>query len=122
MATAKRLLIVDDEVSFATFVSRVAQGLGYETRASTDAASFREEYDRFDPTVIVLDIVMPDTDGLEVMRWLAGRGCRAKVIAVTGYNPEYSEFAAKLGAIGGLAEVSSLRKPISVENLREALR
>ena len=40
-----------------------------------------------DPAVVVMDIVMPRIDGIELVRWLANVNSNAKVIIVTGFNP-----------------------------------
>jgi YesN/AraC family two-component response regulator len=68
----------------------------------------------------VLDIIMPDVDGIELVQWLGERNCQAKVIVVTGYNPLYSEAAGPLGEAQGLT-VTTLLKPVSLADLRVAL-
>ncbi len=62
----RRLVVVDDEPEFAEYVRKVAAGLGFEVQVTTGAAAFKKAYDAFDPGVIVLDVVMPETDGIEV--------------------------------------------------------
>ena len=117
----ERLLIVDDEPDFAKFVNRIAVELGHQTRMTTNAADFMAAYDAFDPTLIVLDIIMPDMDGIELIGWLAERQCRARIIAVTGFAPDYAHLAAVLGSFAGLAAITSLKKPVAVDDLKAAL-
>jgi CheY-like chemotaxis protein len=64
--------VVDDERDFADLVVRVAGQLGYQAEAASTAAAFQACYLAAVPDVIVLDIVMPDQDGIELMRWLVG--------------------------------------------------
>lgn len=118
----KRLLIVDDEPDFADFVGRVGRQMGYEARVTSSARDFQEAYEAFNPTVIVMDVVMPEMDGVELIGWLAGHGCQAKVIVVSGYNPHYMDWTRHLGGARGLGTVESYPKPISLGTLRDALR
>ncbi len=52
-----------------------------------------ENYPRFRPDVIVLDMVTPEIDGIEVVQWLAANDYAAHFIVVTGYYPNYSKMA-----------------------------
>jgi DNA-binding response OmpR family regulator len=119
--TDKRLLVVDDEPEFGEFVRKVAAASGFEVEVTSDAAAFKTVYDAFDPTVVVLDVVMPDVDGLELVKWLAERKSTVHLIVVTGYNPDYSEYARKIGGARGLQRVTNLAKPVALAVLRAAL-
>ncbi len=117
----KRLLVIDDEPEFAEYVRKVAAGLGFEVEVTTGAAAFKKAYDAFDPAVIVLDVVMPETDGIELMQWLAERECSAHLVVVTGYSPKYGYLAKRLGEARGMQSVISLTKPVKLAALRAAL-
>ena len=119
--TQKRLLIVDDEPDFARLVDRVGVELGYQTKVTTNGADFMAAYAAFDPTIIVLDIVMPGMDGFELVQWLADRHCTARIVAVTGFTPDYAHLATKLGSFAGLTAITSLKKPVSIDDLQAAL-
>ncbi len=121
MASAKRLLVIDDEPAFGSFVREVAEGLGYDVRVTAKADEFADTYETFDPTVIVLDVVMPEVDGIELVQWLAQEKCKAKIVIVTGYNPHYADAAKRLVSAGDLPSVMTLTKPVSLADLRAAL-
>jgi CheY-like chemotaxis protein len=121
MASAKRLLVIDDEPAFGSFVKEVAEGMGYEVRVTAKADEFADTYESFDPTVIVLDVVMPEVDGIELVQWLAQEKCKAKIVIVTGYNPHYADAAKRLVSAGDLPSVMTLTKPVSLADLRGAL-
>lgn len=121
MNNEKRLLVVDDEPGIREIIRRAASGMGFDVRATGDAEEFKALYDAFDPTAIVLDIVMPETDGFELMKWLIERDCDAGIVVASGYNPLYAKMAATLGSDSGLA-VSFLDKPFNLDALRGALR
>ncbi len=118
---SKRLLAIDDEPDFMEIVRTVAEGLGYEVKITDKADEFAEIYESFDPNVIVLDLVMPEVDGVELAHWLAHEKSQAKIIFITGHNPRYADAAQDLADKGDLVSVTTLSKPVSLAVLREAL-
>jgi CheY-like chemotaxis protein len=117
----KRLLIVDDEPRFAAFVERVAKPLGYAVEITTHGREFQAAYQRELPDVVVIDMVMPDIDGNELVLWLVDQRCSADIIIITGYHPDYAVNARLLAEFKGLRSVSTLSKPVTVGRLREVL-
>lgn len=118
---AKRLLIVDDEPEFGEFVRQVALDLGYEVLVTTSGLDFQRSYHPFQPTKIVLDMVIPDIDGNELLLWLLQQGYSADLIITTGFSPEYAQDAKTLAEFKGLRAVTTLVKPVSLAQLRAAL-
>ena len=117
----KRLLICDDEPAFGRFVRNVAEDLGYAVRVTTDGQQFIEAYGSFEPTTIVLDMIMPGMDGNELVLWLAQQKCTARVIIITGYTPDYATHAKTLAEFKGLGPVTTLHKPTEISWLRAVL-
>ncbi len=117
----KRLLIVDDEPAFGEFVREVALALGYEVLATTNGKAFQQCYAEFQPTTVMLDMVMPDMDGNELLLWLLQQGYAADLIITTGYNPDYASEAKLLAEFNGLNTVTTLVKPFSLAKLRAVL-
>ncbi|MFT5180246.1 MAG: DNA-binding response OmpR family regulator [Alphaproteobacteria bacterium] len=119
--TAGRLLIVDDEPDFGEFVRKVAVGMGFEVTVTDRAVAFQQAYKQVDPTVLILDIIMPYTDGIELLMWLADQKCTARIIIATGYTEQYGWMAEILGKAHGLAFETVLNKPMTPDKLRAAL-
>jgi CheY-like chemotaxis protein len=117
----KRLLVIDDEPEIGEFVRKVATGLGYEVRVTTDGHSFQSAYHELRPTTIVMDMVMPEMDGNELVLWLMEQHYDANLIIITGYNPDYAKDARLLAEFKGLRSVITLIKPIRLDKLREVL-
>lgn len=119
---AKTLLIVDDEVDFGNLVRRVAEGLGFEVVVLSDSREFKETYNQLDPDKIVLDIVMPGIDGIEIVNWLISVENEAPVVVVSGFTPRYIEAAEILANHHGRFALTSLTKPIGIAELSAALQ
>lgn len=117
----KRLLVVDDEANFAAFVRDAASTLGCTVDVAESSREAMDVYARAAPDVIVLDIVMPEMDGVELMRWLAAQGCNAQIVLVTGFNPHYAEMAERLSTALGLAPPVVLAKPVRLVTLLNTL-
>lgn len=117
----RRLLIVDDQPEIAEFIGMVAETEGFEVQVSSNAATFKKLYASFEPDVIVLDIVMPEEDGIELIRYLADNGCKSHVITISGYDTVYLESTRVLARDLGLPKITTLAKPIELEDLKDAL-
>ncbi len=118
----KRLLICDDEPAFGRFVKTVAEELGYDVRVTTEGDAFIDAYGSFQPTTIVLDMIMPGMDGNELVLWLAQQKSTARLIIITGYTPDYATHAKVLAEYKGLRPVTTLHKPIEISTLRSVLQ
>ena len=119
--TQRKVLVIDDEVEFGRLVGRVAREIGLDVEITTNAKQFMEAVVRFKPDVIVMDMVMPGTEGIELIRWLTKAQYKARVIVATGYNPEYAKMAALMARAEGVLEVTTLAKPARLADLRKAL-
>ena len=69
-ATPASILVVDDEPTIAEVVSRYLQRAGYSTRIACDGPQALAMSAQLPPDLVVLDIMLPGIDGLEVMRRL----------------------------------------------------
>ncbi|MBT5108925.1 MAG: response regulator, partial [Rhodospirillaceae bacterium] len=116
----KRLLVVDDQPDMSELVRHVAESLDYEVWMAVDGKEFMRVFDSFDPTVVVIDILMPEIDGIELVKWLKGRDYGAKVFVATAFDPKYAKLAESLGEADGL-DISYINKPFQVADLRTAL-
>src|SRR3984885_13125301 len=66
--TPIRVLVVDDEPSLAELLASVLRYEGWEIRTAADGAEAVRTAREFRPDAVVLDIMLPDFDGLEVLR------------------------------------------------------
>jgi two-component system, OmpR family, response regulator ResD len=84
-----RILVVDDEPTIAEIVSRYLERAHYETRIAADGHAALARASTWHPDLVVLDLMLPGLDGLEVMRLLreAG-GPRVAIILLTAKGEE----------------------------------
>lgn len=119
--TGARVLIVDDDPDFADLVRRVAESMGHAAVVTASVRAMRASFGEAPPDIVVLDMVMPDADGIEATRWIVSSGFRGRVVIVSGYDPLYAGAAKALGEVGGSFEVRVLTKPAPLAALRAAL-
>jgi two-component system, OmpR family, response regulator ResD len=92
MATRGSILVVDDEPTIADVVSRYLERAGYSARVAADGPGALRSAGEERPDLVVLDLMLPGMDGLEVMRRLRefGEGPRVAVILLTAKS-EHSD-------------------------------
>ncbi|CAM4177255.1 response regulator transcription factor [Nocardia ninae] len=78
-----RVLVVDDEDAVRAALVRAMDSEGYQTRAAGDGAAALAEIQRWQPEVVLLDVLMPFMDGLTACRQLRARGDRTPILMLT---------------------------------------
>ena len=116
-----QLLVIDDQAEICEYLKSVAESLGYTVTIVEDARRAMEAYRRVSPAVIVLDIVMPERDGIEVLRDLAAAGCGARLLLISGSSEFYLASAHRIASDFGLKDVATMRKPFRTGELRRYL-
>jgi len=81
------VLVVDDEPIVREVVVRYLAREGHETLEAADGNSARGAIERAEPDLVVLDVMLPGTDGLELCRWIRGRS-ELPVIMLTARGEE----------------------------------
>jgi two-component system, OmpR family, alkaline phosphatase synthesis response regulator PhoP len=85
MSIKKRILVVDDEPDHCALVQRILEKAGYEVEVAYDGRECLEKVKSNPPDAIVLDVVMPEKDGMAVCRALKAdrRHCRIPIMILT---------------------------------------
>lgn len=120
--TTNRLLVIDDEPLIRGFISAVARQMGFMVTATGDADEFRASYLEAPPSIVILDLQMPQVDGVEILRFLESVNSEASIFVVSGMHKRTLASAENLGRSKGLNMYGGLQKPIRLETLRNALR
>jgi CheY-like chemotaxis protein len=116
-----RLLVVDDEALIAAQFVDVAESCGYEARSVTRPSKAAGAVKSFRPDILLLDLVMPDLDGVELVGGVLPFDPDLGVVLVSALPQELMDAATRLGEARGLRMLGSLRKPVSAEALRAYL-
>ena len=123
--TSGTVLVVDDEPDIRSTVKEILEDEGYEVTLAENAAAAREARQRVRPDVILLDIWMPDLDGISLLReWSEGGALTCPVIMMSGHGTvETAVEATRLGAWDFVEKPISLAKLLlTIERAREASR
>jgi EAL domain-containing protein (putative c-di-GMP-specific phosphodiesterase class I) len=107
-----RLLVVDDEPAICMLIKRVAEPLGFIVQSLTESARFLETLTAFQPSLLILDLKMPDCDGVQLLQQLRDGQSEAQVIVISGMDQRVLNTAEKLGRSQGLRMIGVLHKPL----------
>ena len=111
------ILVVDDEVGIRDLLSEILNDEGHTVEAAENAQQAREMRARYQPDLVLLDIWMPDTDGVTLLKEWAGAGqLTMPVIMMSGHGT--IDNAVEATRIGAMA---FLEKPIALQKLLRAV-
>jgi two-component system response regulator MprA/two-component system response regulator TrcR len=117
MRPGTRVLLVEDDRSIAGFVEPELGRRGFAVRCAHDGPSGLEEFRRFGPEVVVLDIMLPGLDGVGVLKALKSRGSRVPVLMLTARDTTLDKVhSLDLGAD------DYVTKPFEIDELLARLR
>jgi DNA-binding response OmpR family regulator len=112
-----RILIVEDEPRFASFLEKGLTANGYVTSVASDGTSASAIADDEDFDLVILDLGLPDIDGLDVLRLMRRRGATIPVIILTARDDTTDKVA---GLDAGASDY--ITKPFSLEELLARVR
>jgi EAL domain-containing protein (putative c-di-GMP-specific phosphodiesterase class I)/CheY-like chemotaxis protein len=120
MSSGNRIVLIDDDRVVGEIVSALAKAMGLQCDITRTPEDF---FGRIGPdtTLILLDLVMPEMDGIEILRLLGERNCKARIVLMSGINIRVIETAKKLAQSLGLVVVGHLQKPFPIDQLQELL-
>src|SRR6185436_2410939 len=125
-----KIILVDDQQEFRSLLSESFRARGYEVLEANDAAALRAAFDGPQPDVALVDMKLPDADGLDLLPLIKERWPDTESIVLTGYGTlDYAVEATKRGAfhfqtkphndgIFNLVERALERKQSSQENIK----
>ncbi len=114
---AKEILVVDDEIGIRELLSEILYDEGYHVSVAENAAQAREFRNRLAPDLVLLDIWMPDTDGVTLLKeWVAEGLLTMPVIMMSGHGTiETAVEATRIGA------ADFLEKPVALQKLLDTV-
>ena len=108
------VLVVDDDTGVSSLFERILSREGYQVQTAADFDSVREIIDRQPPDVILLDVVLPGTDGFSICKWLKGNANTrlTPVILVTAFGDRESRINGRRAGADDF-----LTKPVDLQEL-----
>lgn len=115
--SGERILVVDDEADIRTLVHDILDDEGYTVEVAGNAAEARNKRAARPPDLVLLDIWMPDTDGITLLReWSEAGDLDAPVVMLSGHGTvDTAMEATRLGA------ADFLEKPLSLAKLLQTV-
>ena len=109
--TTARILVVDDENDIRELVREILTEEGYAVETAANATEARAACAAQVPELVLLDIWMPDTDGISLLREWQAQGLAAPVVMMSGHGTvETAVEATRLGAVDYVEKPLSLAK------------
>jgi CheY-like chemotaxis protein len=109
----KKILIVDDEADILEVLKRRLEANGYDVVPVANGEEALDKLKTVKPDAVMLDILMPGIDGLEVLRMIREKDKKIPVFIITAFsNEERLNLANKLDASGFIVKTNDLQTEI----------
>ncbi len=110
------ILVVDDEPDIRELVRDILEDEGYEVTTAENGEAARVSFARRNPDLVLLDIWMPDVDGITLLKeWSSGGGLECPVVVMSGHGSvETAIEATRMGAHDFVQKPISLAKLLSI--------
>jgi len=115
------LFIMDDDLSFSELLKDISMSVCSEIEVFNDPFVFiNKSFTTSD--IIILDIKMPKMDGVEILRRLAIKKCKAKIILISGFDSSVLHSSSMLANELGLNVVAQVTKPVQVKKIQDIIK
>ena len=119
--TGQTVLLVDDDLSVRQYLQNAVEKLGYQVTTAMDGDTFKEAFKECNPDIVLLDLIIPGSDSIEMLKFLAASHCEVPVLLMSGLDGHTIQVAAKLGRAHGLRMFGGLEKPFDHGTLKDLL-
>lgn len=110
-----RILICDDDVDMVNLISRMLVKNDYDVDEITQMDDFMDKVEEFDPDMILMDISMPDINGVDATRMLYENESTSHIpVIFMSANPDIEKFATQLNKL-------YIKKPFDIDKLQAIL-
>jgi len=111
----KKVLVVDDDVHIQKLYKEELEEEGYKVLVAGSGAEAMELFDRENPDIVTLDILMPDMDGIKILRQMKEKKPRLPIIMSTAYDyrDDFAVWASEAYIVKS-ADLGELKKTIKI--------
>src|SRR5947207_15200561 len=112
-SSTQLVLVVEDEASIASFVSLYLKNAGYDVRAATNGADALASVQSKQPSLIVLDLMLPDIDGIEICRRIRQKS-DVPILMLTARDEDVDKLIGlEVGADDHMTKPCNAREPVA---------
>jgi two-component system, chemotaxis family, chemotaxis protein CheY len=115
------LLAVDDDASSAELIVRIAERCGFEAFATSDPRGVIELVRQLNPSVMAIDVNMPNIDANGLLKLLSESGFKGHIMIVSGQDMDTLKAVAAVAVGLGLNQPDVIQKPIDLMKMRSIL-
>ena len=114
----KKILLVDDEIDFLQLLKARLEANGYEVVTAMDGKEALEKVKKEKPDALILDVMMPEVNGLEVLKAIRKDDQHLPIFIITAFsNEERFKSANQFNASGFILKTSDLQAEIDKINI-----
>jgi EAL domain-containing protein (putative c-di-GMP-specific phosphodiesterase class I)/ActR/RegA family two-component response regulator len=114
-------LIVDDEEGIRHFVQHVAESVGLATVQASGGAEALTVLKTLTPSIVIMDMQMPNGDGVQLIQGIAGLGIKSTVVILSGGDHRLLDVTNEIARQRGVEIGATLQKPVRFNDLRQCL-
>jgi two-component system response regulator MtrA len=112
-----KLLVIDDQASITKVVDLVASKIGLEVKTVNDPLLALDAYIDFQPDIVILDMIMPEKDGVDVLNEMLLTGIKTRIILTSGFSESYLRLAESVARFHDNDRIFILKKPFRRDEL-----
>lgn len=112
-----KILIVDDAAFSRNILKQIVEAGGFQVAEAANGAEALEMFEKEKPDAVTMDLLMPDMDGMDVVRKILANDPEAKVIVISTDKQKFRQEEAKDAGVAGF-----IPKPVDPEKLLETLK
>lgn len=117
----QKLLLIDDDQGISSVVGLISANVGMAFKSVSDPVLATQAFVDYRPDIVMLDMIMPEKDGIDVLQALFVTGIPTRFILTSGYGDAYLRMAAGIATFHGACPPDILAKPFRCTELRALL-
>lgn len=121
-ALRPRVFIVDDERCILELISKGLEEAGFQPETFTSGREFERAVVLESPDLCIMDLSLPDIDGVTILNELAQQGYRGRILLISGHSQQVLRSVSRMAEDYQLQIIGCIRKPFTMKPLLDALR
>ncbi len=122
MIKFNKAIIIDDDIDIIDIIEPILEEIGFiSIQKIVQSADIQKIY-KDDIDLIILDLFMPEMDGVEILRYLGEKSSKSHIVLVSGHSKQVLASAEQVAKAYGLNILGTITKPFSINTLFELIR